>query len=89
MRSSQRCPSRLVVLVVLVGAAAAIVIGVQARSSADEARARTVALQRDRRELATHERAADHTIDSINTAVAKIPPTFNFLGQSDPLRCGA
>jgi hypothetical protein len=69
-------------VVVLVGAGIAVALGVQARSSADDARARTVALQRDRHESATRQDAADHTIDSINTAVAKIPPTFNILGQT-------
>ena len=69
-------------VVVLVGAGIAVVLGVQARSSADDTRTRTVALQRDRRESATRQEAADHTIDSINTAVAKIPPTFNILGQT-------
>ena len=69
-------------VVVLAGAALALVIGVQARSSADDARDRTVALQRDRRASKTREHAVEHTMDTINTAVAKVPTTFDTLAQS-------
>src|SRR6476620_9262786 len=72
----------MLTVVVLLGAAIAVVLGVQARSSADDTRAHAVVLRHDRHAWQTRQREAEHTMDTINSAVAKVPTTFDTLAKS-------
>src|SRR3954468_20048972 len=60
-------------VVVLLGAVISVVLGVQAQSSADDARAHAAVLRHDRRAWQSRQREAEHAMNTINSAVAKVP----------------
>jgi len=69
-------------VVVIAGAIAAVVLGMQSSSSASDARDRTAALHRDRRAAETRQHDAEHTMSMMNAAAAKVPLAFTALAQS-------
>src|SRR4051812_23503245 len=69
-------------VVILVAAAIAVALGMQARGSADDARAHAVILRHDRRAAESRQQEVEQTMDTVNAAVAKVPTTFDALAQS-------